>query len=438
MIKNASILKSADTPAPLSGDILIEDGLISRIGKDISEPNAFVLTASNQVAMPGFIQTHIHLCQTLFRNYANGLELLDWLRLRIWPFEAAHTEQSLSISARLGILELIKSGTTAILDFGSVYNTAVILDEVKNSGLRASVGITFMDEGEKVPSGLIRPAKESLREFDDLYRQLSREDSGRIDLSLAPRFALSCSEETLRLLGEKARDENLLLHTHASENQKEVAYIANKFGVGNVLFYHKLGMTGPNLCLAHCIWVDESEIGILADTQTRVLHCPSANLKLGSGIADIPRFLQDDILCSLGSDGAPCNNNHSMLQEMRLAGLIQMPRHGPASMTGSGLVDMATINGARTLHLDKEIGSLEVGKKADVILVDMELPHSAPGTEICDQLAFSCQNENIRTVIVDGQILMKDRQVETIDEEETLVLAAREIELLLERAEVSL
>ena len=203
--------------------------------------------------------------------------------------------------------------------------------------------------------------------------------NGRIMLNLTPRFALSCSKETMQQLAEISKSKNYLLHTHASENQEEVAYIRNRFGVGNVTFYHQLGMTGHNLCLAHCIWLDDEEVEILKETNTRVLHCPSANLKLASGIADIPRYLDQNILCSLGADGPPCNNNLNMFNEMRLAGLIQKPKYGATIMPAETLVEMATIRGAETMHLENQIGTLEVGKKADVILIDLNKVHSIPG-----------------------------------------------------------
>ncbi len=434
LIKNATILSAGSEPGTFQGDILIENGLIAGLGKNLTSPDAETLSVSGLLAIPGFVQTHVHLCQTLFRNYASDLELLDWLRQRIWPLEAAHTRSSLAASASLGILELIKSGTTTILDFGSLYHTEAILEEVAQSGIRASVGITFMDEGEQVPNGLLRPLAESLAYFEELSGRWSGSGNGRIQLNFSPRFALSCSERTMIDLAERARSNDILLHTHASENRKEVEYIQQRFGLGNVALYHKLGMTGPNLCLAHCIWLDDEEIEILADTRTRVLHCPSANLKLGSGIANIPYYLEKNILCSLGADGPPCNNNLSMFNEMRLAGLIQKPRHGPTSMPAGTLVDMATIRGAETMHLENQIGTLEVGKKADLILLDLKTPHTSPGESVLNQLVYAAQPENVQSVIIDGKFVMRDRLVLTIDEEETMARAEEELQQLLKRA----
>jgi len=259
----------------------------------------------------------------------------------------------------------------------------------------------------------------------------------RITINLTPRFALSCSKQILQELGEISKSEDFLLHTHSSENRHEVAYIRDRFDVGNVMFYHKCGMTGPNLCLAHCIWLDEEEIEILKETDTRVLHCPTANLKLASGIADIPRYLTENILCSIGTDGPPCNNNLNMFTEMRLAGLIQKPKYGPKIMPAKTLVEMATIQGAKTMHLESQIGSLEVGKKADIILLDLKTINCIPGSDIFNQLVYSAQTENVRTVLIDGKIIMENRNLLAIDENEAIATAEQELKMLLEKVKLS-
>ena len=436
LIKNATLLTLCSDQDGQTGDILIQDGVIGRIDKSIEDKNAETIDATDMVVMPGFVQTHIHLCQTLFKNLANDLELLDWLEQRIWPLEAAHNNSSMSISARLGILELIKSGTTTILDMGSIHFTNSILEEVAKSGLRASIGVTFMDSGQNIPSDLCCPAQESLSVFDHLHKTWHGSSSGRIFMNLAPRFALSCSEKVLGQIANLSKEQNLLIHTHAAENRKEVALIKKKHNMGNVAYYHQQGMTGKNLCLAHCIWLDEEEIEIIAETGTRVLHCPSSNLKLGSGIANIPYYLKKGILCSLAADGAPCNNNLNMFNEMRLAGLIQKPVHGPKVMPALNLVKMATSNGAQTIHLEDQIGSLEVGKKADIILIDLNTPHTISGGDIYSQLVFSAQGENVNTVFIDGKLVMRNRQVLTIDEEDTINRAKEELNFLLRRAKL--
>lgn len=436
LIKNAKLLSLSESVTLPKGDILIENDLIKNIAPSIQDDHAKIIEATDLIAMPGFIQTHIHLCQTLFRNLANDMELLDWLKHKIWPLEAAHNKSSLAISARLGILELIKSGTTTILDMGSVDNVEIICDEIYNSGMRASIGLTFMDQSESAPKNLLKPAKESFAYFDHLYSEWNGHKTDRITMNLAPRFALSCSEQVLSDIADLAKQKNILIHTHASENRKEVATIRETCGLGNVAYYHKLGMTSDLLCLAHCIWLEENEIRILAENDCRVLHCPSSNLKLGSGIADIPRLQKNEIICSLGADGAPCNNNLNMFWEMRLASLLQKPKYGPRVMPANKIAQMATLNGAKTLHLEKQIGTLDIGKKADIILLDFNFPHTSPGENLFAQMVFAASAENVHSVLIDGKLVMLNRKILILDEEETIRKANEELDLLLQRIEM--
>ena len=436
LIKNAKLLTLSENVTFPIGDILIEKNLIKNIALSIQDNQAKTIDATNLVAMPGFIQTHTHLCQTLFRNLANDMELLDWLKLKIWPLEAAHNQSSLAISARLGILELIKSGTTTILDMGSVDSVETICDEVYNSGMRASIGLTFMDQSDSAPKKLLRPAHDSLTYFDHLSKEWQGQNTDRIQLNLAPRFALSCSEQVLGDIASLAKQKNVLIHTHASENLKEVAAIREAHGLGNVAYYNKLGMTSDLLCLAHCIWLDEDEIKILAENDCRVLHCPSSNLKLGSGIANIPRLQENQILCSLGADGAPCNNNLNMFWEMRLASLIQKPKNGPRTMPAKEVLQMATLNGAKTLHLEKQIGTIDIGKKADIILLDLNLSQTSPGENLEAQIVYAASPQNIHSVFIDGKPVIRNRKVLFVDEDETIQKANEEFALLLKRAKV--
>lgn len=442
LIRNGVLLTLADEAAVVQGDILIRGSRIAEISPRISAKAAVEIDATGQVVMPGFIQTHIHLCQTLFRNLANDLDLLDWLRKRIWPLEAAHTRESMAASARLGLLELIRSGTTTILDMGSVRFSDILLQEAQKVGIRAFIGITLMEEGEGVPPELKIPPAESLQQFKELAETWNRSPDARQTVHLAPRFALSCRPETFQQAAELARQYGTLVHTHASENRKEVDLVRRQSGLGNVAYYHRLGITGDRLCLAHCIWLDAEEVDILAETGTRVLHCPSANLKLGSGIADIPAYLKKGILCSLGADGAPCNNNLNIFQEMRLAGLIQKPRYGPATLPAKVLVRMATIQGARTLHIDKTAGTLQPGMSADLILVDLSQPETEPSLSwdedaLCAQLVYATPASSVRTVIASGRLLMHERKVLVLDETETVARAREELRYLLQRAQLT-
>ncbi len=435
-IKNAHILSMApDQSEPFEGDVFVKNGRIQAIGSSLPSVGK-VIDASGLILMPGFIQSHIHLCQTLFRNMAEDLELLDWLRRKIWPLEAAHSEASLRASARLGLAELISGGTTAILDMGTVRMTDVLFEEANRAGIRATIGKTLMDEGEGIPEALTQNARESLDDGLRLLKRWRGAGNGRLDFNFAPRFALSCSEDVLRDVAEISADRGIIIHTHSSENQKELQEVQAITGKRNLEFYDSIGLNRYHLSVAHCIWLDASEMDILTRTNTHVLHCPSSNLKLGSGIAKIPEMLERNIRVSLGADGAPCNNNLDIFQEMRLAGLIQKPRRGVESLPAREIVKMATLGGARALGLEQEIGSIEIGKKADLILLDLNRIHSFPVTDVFTSLVYSARATDVQTVIIDGEVVMENRELLKLDRQKILTLAKTELQKLIARAKI--
>ncbi len=246
-----------------------------------------MLDASGGLVLPGFIQTHVHLCQTLFRGFADDLALIDWLRTRIWPMEAAHTPASLRASARLAACELLSSGTTAVLTMETVHDTEAVFEEVEASGLRAVVGKCLMDADAAVPRRLLQTARAAIDESLDLHRRWDGAAGGRLRAAFAPRFAVSCSRGLLEEVGSLSASGGVLVHTHASEQQAEIAIVERQTGKRNIEYFEAIGLASERLCLAHCVWVDEREQDILAARRVKVLHCPGSNLKLGSGIAPV-------------------------------------------------------------------------------------------------------------------------------------------------------
>ncbi|MGP8330328.1 MAG: 5'-deoxyadenosine deaminase [Methanosarcinaceae archaeon] len=433
LIKNGTILTMNPAREILQGDLLIEANRITQIGQ-VTVKAGTEINAADKIVMPGFIQTHTHLCQTLFRNQADDLSLLDWLSQRIWPLEAAHDEDSITLSAQLGIAELFKCGTTTILDMGTLKLTDFLFQEAQATGIRATIGKALMDSGMGIPVSLTEPIDKALRDVDRLIRDWHQINNDRLRFALTPRFLLSCSKELLYDIKSLGEEKNLLIHSHAAESLKEIEIIARQTGAGNIEHFCDIGLTGPKLCLAHCIWINEDEMKILQRTDTRVLHCPSANLKLASGIAMIPEMLEKGITVSLGADGAPCNNNLDIFMEMRLAALLQKFRlEDPKALPAQKIVEMATIDGARTIGQDYEIGSLEIGKKADIILLDLRQIHTLPAQNIYSQIVYSARPENVQTVIIDGKIVMKNRELLTLDEEEIIAGCDKEIKRLLEK-----
>ena len=360
--------------------------------------------------LPGFVQTHVHLCQTLFRNQADDLELLDWLAKRIWVMEAAHTEETLNSSALLGIHELLSSGTTCILDMGTVRHTEAILDAVRSSGIRASVGKCLMDHPSTTPEGLREPTRDALAEASALYDQWHGREHDRIRVSYAPRFVISCTERLLTEVSRRAHEQKALIHTHASENLKEIQMVKKLVHCENVEYLHQLGLCGPDLVLAHCIWLKPSEKNILARTGTHVVHCPSSNMKLASGLAHVPELRARGINVALGADGAPCNNNLDMFGEMRLAALLHKPGAGPKAMRAQEVLDMATRDGAKALGWRDDIGSIEIGKKADLVALDLRTPsttvpagHERDPEAIASSIVYSSDPRHVRMTWVDGK-----------------------------------
>ena len=434
LIRNGTIVTMDTKGSIAQGDLLIRGGRIAGIGEGIGADADDTIDARDCAVLPGFIQTHIHLCQTLFRGAADDLALIDWLKERVWPMEAAHTKESIRASARLGIAELIKGGTTCALTMETVRHTEEVLRVVDESGFRATVGKCMMDKGDDVPRALHEETAASIRESVALIEQWHGRGGGRIRCCFAPRFAISCTRELLSEVSELARKHKVMIHTHSSENKNECEIVEAETGRRNVAYLDSLGISGAHVLLAHCIHLDTEEMETLSRTKTNVAHCPSSNLKLGSGLARVAEMLARKIPVSLGADGAACNNRLDIFTEMRTAALLQKLAHGPEVLSAAQVLRMATIDGARALGLENEIGSLEVGKRADVIVVDLNQLHSSPKQDVISSLVYSAQPSDVRVTIIDGRVVMRDGGLMTMDESVVVKEANREAGLLAERA----
>jgi 5-methylthioadenosine/S-adenosylhomocysteine deaminase len=438
LIKDGTVVTMGENDSIVRGDLLIRDGRIAGVGGENATSVDEVIDARSCAVLPGFVQTHIHLCQTLFRGAADDLALIDWLKKRVWPMEAAHTAESVRASAQLSIVELIKGGTTCALTMETVRHTEEVLRVVEESGFRATVGKCMMDKGNDVPRELYEETHESIQESLRLIDKWHGRADGRIRCCFAPRFAVSCTRELLSEVSKLARERDVMIHTHAAENKNECEIVEQETGMRNVAYLDLLGMSGAHVVLAHCVHVDDEEMATLARTKTNVAHCPSSNLKLGSGIARVLEMLERGVSVSLGADGAACNNRLDMFTEMRTAALLQKALHGPEVLPAARALRMATIDGARALGLEKEIGSLEMGKRADVIVVDLARPHSSPQREnVVSALVYSAGSSDVRTTIIDGRVVMRDRELLTLNEAEVIEEANREAGALAERAGLS-
>ena len=436
LIKNAQIITMNKENEIITGDIHIVDDLIKNIAPDLTvqQPDK-IIDATGKTIIPGFVQTHIHLCQTVFRGQGDDLELMDWLKQRIWPLEAAHDEESIYYSAMLGIGELIQSGTTTIVDMETVHHTEYAFKAIAESGMRALSGKVMMDKGNEVPLPLQENTERSIRESVDLLEKWHNYDGGRIKYAFSPRFVVSCTEQLLREVQSLSEYYHVMVHTHASENRGEIGIVQKETGMRNIVYLDHLGLANNRLILAHCIWLDEEEKRIIREKGVHVSHCPGSNLKLASGIADTPYMVNEQVSLSLGADGAPCNNNLDMFNEMRLAALIQKPVHGPTAMDAHTVFKMATIGGAKAVGMENEIGSIEIGKKADLAILNLHDFHTYPshGVDPISRIVYSATRADVETTIINGQIVMENRIMKSINKKAILTEANHSIKRLLGR-----
>ncbi len=420
------------------GDVLVRGERIVAVGPNAARQAhrpARVVDARGCAVIPGLVQAHVHLCQVLFRGMADDLPLLEWLAQRIWPFEAAHDARSLRASAELGLLEMMRAGTTTILDMGTVHHHDEVMDACLRSGIRAISGKTMMDVGDAVPKGLRESTKWSLDESDALRSRWDGKGHGRIGYAYAPRFVLSCSEALVRGVSERSHDNGALMHTHAAEHAGEREAVRAARGKDDLEILRGWGLAGERAILAHGVQLTDDEARMLADEGTRVVHCPSANLKLGSGIARIAELDELGVQLAIGCDGAPCNNNLDPWQELRHAALLAKVRTSTTAIPAKRALRLATIDGARALHLDREIGSIEVGKRADLVVVRLDGAHQEPGGDPFSRLVYATQARDVKHVFVDGAHVVRDGEHQVFDDEETVSRARTEAKKLAARTQ---
>jgi cytosine/adenosine deaminase-related metal-dependent hydrolase len=367
---------------------------------------------------------------------AEDLPLLDWLRKRVWPLEAAHDESTLEASAELGLAEAMLAGTTTLLDMGTVRGHDVVMEACERAGVRAISGKAMMDRGVGIPAGLRESTAASLSEGERLAARWRRAAGGRLGYGWAPRFVLSCSERLARGVVERAREAGDLIHTHAAEHPEEREAVRKAHGEDDVAVLRRWGISGPRVILAHGVQLRDDEARDVARDGTRVVHCPSANLKLGSGIARIADLDRLGVALALGADGAPCNNNLDGWTELRHAALLAKVRSGPHALPAKRALRLATIDGARALGIDSRVGSIEPGKRADLAIVRIDGPHAEPSGDIFARLVYACGARDVVHVLVDGELVVKNGQHERLDVERVKARARVQARRLLARAKI--
>ena len=391
-----------------TGDVLVAGNRIAAVAETVQAPaGCATLDAADALVLPGFVQTHVHVVQSLARHRAEERPLLRWLRERIWPYEAALVADEVDAAARLGIGELLCGGTTSVLDMGTTHGQDVVFEAAEAMGLRFTSGKAMMDLGDGVPPGLTEDTDASLAESERLGRRWHGAAGGRLRYALAPRFVLSCSERLMRETVGLARRHGYMLHTHASENPDETRYVRELTGRGNVAYLADLGMAGTDTVLAHCVHLDDDEVAGLARLGTGIAHCPGSNLKLASGIADVPRLLAAGCRIGLGADGPPCNNRLSIFHEMALAGTLHNLRRGAGAVDAWTVLELATWRGAQTLGLGSQVGRLLPGHLADIVVLGLDAWSAEPVAEPADVIVFGMGVENVRHVVVDGRVVVE-------------------------------
>jgi 5-methylthioadenosine/S-adenosylhomocysteine deaminase len=401
-----------------NGALLVEEGAITALHGEARRRAAEMesagrplerLDASGLWLLPGFVQTHVHLCQTLLRNGPDDLPLLSWLTAHVFPGEAAHDEETMEVSARLGLAELIAGGTTAILDMSSVRHTDAVFRAAATSGARVISGNALMDDPAPSPPGLRATAREGFAETARLAARWHLANEGRLRVAYSPRFALTSTEEALRGAAERARADGLLLQTHAAENVEETRLVLERTGRSNVQYLHDVGFSGPDVVLAHVIHTDGTDRALLADRGTNVAHCPSSNAKLSSGICPVADYLSHGVHVTLGADGAPCNDRLDPFAEMRLAAQLSRLRAGSPPLTAWEVVRMATAGGATALGLG-ETGTIEAGRRADFVLLDPQAGFATPTSWRGDPygpVVWSFDRSHVVATYVDGAALFR-------------------------------
>jgi 5-methylthioadenosine/S-adenosylhomocysteine deaminase len=424
LIKNISIVtQNKNRQIIKDGAIAIEKDRLKEIGQSRELEKKYkkagkVIEGRGKVALPGLINAHGHLAMSLLRGYADDLALEDWWLNYVYPAESKFGKKEVYWGSLLAMAEMLKSGTTCFADF--YYYQEEVAKAAKQIGMRGVLGCAFLD----VPTFEYKDNAAAFRNTEKIIKAVEKDDL--IKVLLAPHMFQTTGIETYRRVKEMAWRNHLLLQTHASETKQEVDFSLKEYRQRPIEVLAKNKILDKNTSLAHCCWLNGREIKILAKSGASAIHCPISNMKLASGFMPLPEMLKAGVNVALGTDSACSNNNLDMLEEMKVAALIHKGnRLNPTIVNAQTVLDMATINGAKALGWDKEIGSLEPGKKADIIILDFNQPHLSPIHNIVSHLVYSALGGDVETAIVNGKIVMEKRRLKKVNERKILKEAER-------------
>lgn len=409
IFKNINYYQS-DTGKTTCGDVFVEDGIIKKIGEVLEETDneTEVISGSEYLALPGFVNTHTHVAMSLLRDYGGDMPLSRWLNEYIWPAEAKLTDDDVFWGSQLGILEMLATGTTCFMEMYD--HCDAIAEAVKKSGIRA-----ILSRGSV---GMFDSAKKGIQENDALFNAWHGAENDRIRVWYGPHAPNTCSGEYIQEMAQHSRERRTGIHIHVAETKAEVEKIIQEYGMTPAEWLASLGVLDVPTLAAHCVWMTEDDFDIFAKNHVAVAHNPVSNLKLASGIAPVASMQEKGIVVGLGTDGASSNNTLSMLRELQMAALIHKVRKYDAEEMGATqVINMATIEGAKALCLQNQIGSLEEGKKADITLFKMTQPWNIPHHDSVNNIAYAAQASDIEAVFVDGRCVYRQGEFLTLDKE---------------------
>ncbi len=429
LIKNAFILNPNNFENKKQS-LLIKDDFIAEISDDIEDSKADkIIDAEGKILLPGLVNTHTHLSMTLFRGLADDLSLDSWLNDHIWPMEANLNGEYCYIGALLAAVELIKSGTTTLSDM--YFYMEDVARAIDDAGLRAVLSYGMIDFGDA------ERRQAEIEQNLTLFKNCNGMADGRIKVFFGPHSPYTASEELLIKVRELADEYNMGIHIHVSETQKEIDDVSAEKGLRPFEYLEKIGFLGPDVLAAHCVWLSDEEIEIIKKHDVKVSHNPCSNMKLASGVSPVSKMIDKGICVSIGTDGASSNNNLDLIEELKTASLLQkVSTLDPKVLSSDEAIEMATIKGAEALGLDSEIGSVEVGKKADLILIDTNSANMVPdSSSLSSNVIYSANGSNVDTTICNGKILMENKKLTTLDEQEIYAKAKQAIKELKELKE---
>ncbi|MBS3795551.1 MAG: amidohydrolase [Candidatus Thorarchaeota archaeon] len=431
------------------GAVYIEGNKIKWVGKtedsSVYKPE-LTIDANNMLVMPGLIDTHVHLAQAMIRGMADDVSLVDWLKKYVWVLQGNYTEEDGRASAELCMAEMIRTGTTSFLEcmIHTRYGFNGIAEAVEEIGMRAALSKIIMDSTGYADSpdimypGMVEEKDECLDETAEMLSRWHGKADGRIQVWYGLRSLGAVTPSLFKEVARLADEHDTRMTMHLGEVEDDVRYVRNEYDMGLTEFAEEQGLLGPDMVFAHGVHLSDKDLDRLAKTKTNLSHCPASNTKLASGFARVPEMLERGIPVSLGCDGGPSNNTYDMVREMRLAALVHKAVvDDPLVMSAEDVIEMATLGGAVAMGIDDKVGSLEKGKLADIILVDMDGLSLTPSVNPVSNLVYSGCGTNVDTVLVNGRILMQDKELLTLDEEAVKQKARRRAVDLMERAEIT-